>query len=171
MIEPVTSEPVMAGVTLRGDELPWRGVSQRLRTVRWLILTAVAVPVLLAFATLAVLVSAWFWAAAVVALAVACWLLWLVARQVSAMSWIELDQELVIRRGRLFRTLVSVPYGRMQYVDLTSGPLARRFGLASLQIHTSSPESGGVLDGLPTVEAEQLRARLMARGESQRAGL
>ncbi|MGL5928831.1 MAG: PH domain-containing protein, partial [Dermatophilaceae bacterium] len=99
------------------------------------------------------------------------WGCWLVRRQVSAISWVELDEEIVIRRGRLFRTLVSVPYGRLQYVDIQSGPLARAFGIAQCEIHTASPESGGSIPGLPVAEAEALRARLAARGEAQRAGL
>ena len=99
------------------------------------------------------------------------WAAWVVGRQVSAISWVELEEEIVIRKGRLFRTLVSVPYGRLQYVDIQSGPLARAFGIASCEIHTASPESGGSLPGLPVAEAEALRARLAARGEAQRAGL
>ena len=85
--------------------------------------------------------------------------------------WVELDEEIVIRRGRLFRSLVSVPYGRLQYVDIQSGPLMRSQGIATCEIHTASPESGGSLPGLPVTEAEALRARLSARGEAQRAGL
>jgi uncharacterized protein len=64
-----------------------------------------------------------------------------------------------------------VPYGRLQYVDIQSGPLARALGIASCEIHTASPESGGSLPGLPVAEAEALRSRLAARGEAQRAGL
>jgi membrane protein YdbS with pleckstrin-like domain len=99
------------------------------------------------------------------------WLLWLVRRQVSAISWAEQAEELVIRRGRLWRSLVSVPYGRLQLADMESGPVARHFGLASVQIHTASPRSGGSIPGLPVEEAEALRTRLTERGESQRAGL
>jgi hypothetical protein len=99
------------------------------------------------------------------------WLLWLVRRQVSAISWAEQPEELVIRKGRLWRSLVSVPYGRLQLADMESGPVARHFGLASVQIHTASPRSGGSIPGLPVEEAEALRTRLTERGESQRAGL
>ena len=60
---------------------------------------------------------------------VAAWVAWVIHRQVGAISWVELDEEIVIRKGRLFRTLVSVPYGRLQYVDIQSGPLARAFGV------------------------------------------
>ena len=96
---------------------------------------------------------------------------WLIRRQVPAISWAELEEELVIRKGRIVRTLVSVPYGRLQYVDVQSGPLSRRLGMADVELHTASPESGGSIPGLPIEEAEALRTRLAARGEAQRAGL
>ncbi len=160
-----------ATVTLRGAELPWRPVSPALRTVRLLTLAAVTAPLVLAGAVLAVLLTPWVWLAVLGVLLLAAWGAWVVHRQVGAISWVELDEEIVIRKGRLFRSLVSVPYGRLQYVDIQSGPLARAFGIASCEIHTASPESGGSLPGLPTEEAEALRARLAARGEAQRAGL
>jgi len=159
------------GVTLRGGDLPWQPVSTRLVPVRLLLAAALLAVPLAAAITVALLVTPWVWWAAGAIVLVAAWLAWLVPRQVTAISWVELDEELVIRKGRLWRTLVSVPYGRLQYVDLHSGPLLRAFGLASIQIHTASPASGGRLSGLPIDDAEALRARLAARGESQRAGL
>lgn len=158
-------------VTLRGDELPWRPVSPALRTVRLITLVAWLAPVVLGLAVLALLVSTWFWVGAGVVALLLAWGAWLVVRQVSAISWIELPDEIVIRKGRVFRSLVSIPYGRLQYIDVESGPLMRSRGIASCEFHTASPESGGTLPGLPTAEAEALRGRLAARGEAQRAGL
>ncbi|MGL4178487.1 MAG: PH domain-containing protein [Dermatophilaceae bacterium] len=158
-------------VTLHGGGLPWRPVSPALATVRIITLAVtLAVPVLVTVAVGA-LVAPWVFGATGALLLLGGWGCWLVRRQVSAISWVELDEEIVIRRGRLFRTLVSVPYGRLQYVDIQSGPLARAFGIAQCEIHTASPESGGSIPGLPVAEAEALRARLAARGEAQRAGL
>ena len=166
--EVVITEPA---VTLHGGDLAWRPVSPRLATVRTIVLLVVVTPALLVTVGVGIGVTAWaFLGTAVLGLLVL-WGLWVVRRQVSAISWVELDEEIVIRKGRLFRSLVSVPYGRLQYVDIQSGPLARAFGLASCEIHTASPESGGSLPGLPTEEAEALRTRLAARGETQRAGL
>lgn len=158
-------------VTLRGGDLGWRPVSPALATVRLLVLGAVLVLPLLATVVVALLVTSWVWLGTLALVVVGLWGLWLIRRQVSAISWVELDEEIVIRKGRVFRSLVSVPYGRLQYVDIQSGPLARAFGIASCEIHTASPESGGSLPGLPTAEAEALRTRLAARGEAQRAGL
>lgn len=163
-----TTAPV---VTLRGGDLPWRAVSPKLTLVRLITLAITLAVPLIASIALAVLVTRWLWIATAVIVVIGLWSAWVIARQVSAISWIELDEELVIRKGRIFRSLVSVPYGRLQYVDVQSGPLMRAFGLAQIELHTSSPQSGGDLSGLTVAEAEELRTRLAARGESQRAGL
>ena len=160
-----------ASVTLRGGDLPWRPVSPTLVRVRLITLGVVVLPLLVAAVVVAVLLTPWVWFGAGAIVLVGAWAAWLIGRQVSAISWVELEEEIVIRKGRLFRTLVSVPYGRLQYVDIQSGPLMRASGIASCEIHTASPESGGSLPGLPVAEAEALRARLAARGEAQRAGL
>jgi membrane protein YdbS with pleckstrin-like domain len=158
-------------VTLHGGDLPWRPVSPRLATARLLVVAVTNLVPIVALVVLAVLVSPWFWWGAGAWLIAALVEAWVVRRQVTAMSWVELDEELVIRKGRLLRSLVSVPYGRLQYVDVQSGPLLRAFGLASIEVHTASPSSGGSLSGLPVEEAEALRARLAARGETQRVPL
>ncbi len=166
---PVT--PVDGGVTLFGNGLGWHPVSPRLATARLIVLGLVLGPLAVVGVVLAVLLASWLWFAVLAVVVVAAWAGWVIVRQVSAASWVELDEELVIRRGRLFRTLVSIPYGRLQYVDLQTGPLTRALGIASVEIHTASPESGGVIPGLPVEQAEGLRSRLAARGDAQRAGL
>lgn len=168
-LDPVPPPPT---VPLFGDTgLPWRPVSPKLATARLLVLSAATVPLLLVLAVLALTVWQGFWVGvAVVALALG-WGAWLIRHQVPAITWAEGAEELVVRRGRMFRTLVSVPYGRLQFVDVQSGPLERRFDMATVELHTASPQSGGQIPGLPTAEAEALRARLAGRGESQRAGL
>jgi membrane protein YdbS with pleckstrin-like domain len=175
MVDPSPVPPAAPGapaaVTLHGGDLAWRPVSPRLARVRLITLAVFVVPLLLAAVVLGGLVTRWALLGAVAVLVVALWSAWVIVRQVSAISWVELDEEIVIRRGRLFRTLVSVPYGRLQYVDIQSGPLMRSQGIATCEIHTASPESGGSLPGLPVAEAEALRTRLAARGEAQRAGL
>ena len=151
--------------------MPWRPVSGRLVPARLTSLAlALLVPLCVAV-TLALAVAAgWWWAVAAIAV-VAAWGTWVVLRQVSALTWLELEEELVVRRGRIFRRLVSVPYGRLQYVDVHSGPLDRMLGIAEVALHTASPQLSAEIPGLPVAEAEALRQRLVARGESQRAGL
>ena len=164
--------PSSGEVRLFGDTgMPWRHVSPRLATARLLVLAVFLVPVLLVLVALAGLVWTGFWIGAAVVAALLALGAFLISRQVPAITWAEGAEELVVRKGRMFRTLVSVPYGRLQYVDVQSGPLERRFDMATVELHTASPQSGGQIPGLPTAEAEALRERLAARGESQRAGL
>ena len=172
MADPAPATPQRpAEVTLRGGDLPWRPVSPMLTRVRLITTAAVVLPLLLVTLVVGLFVTRWALLGTLAVLLVGLWAAWLVRRQVSAISWVELDEEIVIRKGRMFRSLVSVPSGRLQYVDIPSGPLARANGIASCEIHTASPESGGSLPGLPVAEAEALRSRLAARGEAQRAGL
>lgn len=120
---------------------------------------------------LGILLGGWWWAGLVLPLALAGWLLWLVPRQVRAIGYAELGDDLLIRKGILFRSLVVVPYGRMQFVDVEAGPLARRCGVAQVQLHTASAETDASIPGLPPAEAARLRDRLTARGEARLAGL
>ncbi|WP_396020738.1 PH domain-containing protein [Arthrobacter sp. ISL-28] len=48
------------------------------------------------------------------------------------------DTALLIRSGRWWRQLVVVPHQRTQSMALHQGPLARRFGLADLLLHTTA---------------------------------
>ncbi|WP_299038213.1 PH domain-containing protein [uncultured Pseudokineococcus sp.] len=95
----------------------------------------------------------------------------LIGRQVAAIGYAEREDDLLVREGLLFRTLVVVPYGRMQYVDVSAGPVDRRFGIATVQLHTASAGTDATIPGLPPADAERLRDRLASRGEARLAGL
>ena len=108
MVDPSPVPPAAPGapaaVTLHGGDLAWRPVSPRLARVRLITLAVFVVPLLLAAVVLGGLVTRWALLGAVAVLVVALWSAWVIVRQVSAISWVELDEEIVIRRGRLFRT-------------------------------------------------------------------
>jgi putative membrane protein len=71
------------------------------------------------------------------------------------------ERELVIESGILSRTRRSIPFARIQDVDIERGPLARLFGLAKLRIETGgSGKDEGVLDSVTVAEAERIRAAL-----------
>jgi putative membrane protein len=71
------------------------------------------------------------------------------------------EAELVVEKGILSRTRRSIPFDRIQDVDIERGPLARIFGLARLRIETGGGGSDeGVLDSVTVAEAERLRAAL-----------
>jgi uncharacterized protein len=71
----------------------------------------------------------------------------------------------------MWRTVVVVPYGRMQFVDVYAGLVDRIFGLAKVQLHTASASSDAYIPGLRPQEAARLRDQLASRGEARLAGL
>lgn len=146
-------------------------VSRGLVTARLVVAAAVLVPVGLVTVAAAVMVGGWAWTAPAVVVAIAAWLVWLVPRQVGAIGYAEAEDDLLVRKGILFRSLTVVPYGRMQFVDVGAGPLDRRFGVAGVQLHTASAQTDAKIPGLPPEEAARLRDRLTARGEARLAGL
>ena len=107
---------------------------------------------------------------AVVALSIA-WEMILIPRQVRAIGYAERNDDLLIRGGIMFHRVMVVPYGRMQYVDVTMGPLERMLGLSTIHLHTASPGTNALINGLPAAEAARLREQLSARGEAKLAGL
>ena len=149
----------------------WTYASRRLIAARIIV---GAVPVLLVgggLVAIAVVLGAAL-AAGIGALALlAAWWVFVVARQVTAHGWVEREDDLMVKRGRMFRRVTVVPYGRMQYVEVSAGPVARAFGLARVQLHTASPGTDAHLAGVPADEAARLRDRLTARGEARLAGL
>ena len=78
-------------------------------------------------------------------------------------SWRLFPLALEIRRGVVFRHLVSVPRARVQHTDIERGPIERRFGLATLVVHTAGHDDSEIrLEGLEHGVALALRDRLLA---------
>jgi hypothetical protein len=95
-------------------------------------------------------------------------LLW---RRYRAWGYAEREDDLLVRRGVMIRRLTVVPYGRMQFVDVTAGPVDRIFKLATVQLHTAASATDARIPGLDLSEADRLRDRLAALGETKAAGL
>ena len=99
------------------------------------------------------------------------WTWILIGRNQRSWKYAERDDELLVSHGILFRQLVVVPYGRMQFVDVAAGPLERSFGIATVELHTATPATDAKIPGLHPDEASRLRDRLSALGQAQAWGL
>jgi hypothetical protein len=117
-------------------------------------------------------VGAWAGAVAAAVVAVAAGVvLWVERRRYRAWAYRERDEDLIVSRGVLVRRVSVVPYGRMQYVEITAGPFERVFRLATVQLHTAAAASDARIPGLERDEAARLRDRLAMLGEARAAGL
>ena len=75
------------------------------------------------------------------------------------------DQGIEIRRGVFWRAILNVPRSRVQHIDVSQGPLERRYGLGTLVIYTAGTDHAKVaLGGLEHGRAMQLRAQLLPSG-------
>lgn len=72
-----------------------------------------------------------------------------------------------IRRGVLWRTVISIPTSRVQHTDVSQGPVQRSYGLATLTVHTAGTEGASIsLSGLEHGVAKRLRDHLLPDHES-----
>jgi membrane protein YdbS with pleckstrin-like domain len=154
------------------EGVTWRRVSPKLAGARRVMILLMNLVPAIAFAVLGLVLGwRWFYLLAGLNLLLGLWQWWLVGRQVRSWGYAEREDDLLVRHGLMFRQIVVVPYGRMQYVDVQAGPLDRAFGIAKVQLHTASAGTDAVIPGLPPQEAARLRDRLASRGQAQLAGL
>jgi membrane protein YdbS with pleckstrin-like domain len=153
-------------------DISWLRPSPRLLRARRIEAAAVTVPLALIGGLAGQVISA----GAGIGIAAAVLLAGLVAerflaRRVAAWGYAERREDLMIRRGVLIRRLSVIPYGRMQFIDVTAGPVERSMGLATVRMHTAAAASDARIPGLDTAAAAVLRDQLAALGEAQAAGL
>jgi membrane protein YdbS with pleckstrin-like domain len=143
----------------------WSARQLQLAVVTAVVVLPVAIGLLVAGEHAAAIASA----AALLAVAVAVYAV--LHGRYRAWGYAERQDDLLVRRGVLIRRMSIVPYGRMQFVDVTAGPVDRMFRLATVQLHTAAAATDARIPGLAVEEAHRLRDRLAALGEAQAAGL
>jgi membrane protein YdbS with pleckstrin-like domain len=164
----------MTGAAGTERDVAWSAPSPRLRVLRQV---EVAVVALVGLAALIVIEALTSVPGAVIAISAAGLAVVAIAsaavlvRRARSWGYAERDDDLLVRRGLLVRRLSVIPYGRMQFVDVTSGPVERAFGLSTLRMHTAAAASDARIPGLAGGEAVRLRDQLTALGEARAAGL
>ncbi|MBB2976892.1 hypothetical protein FHX49_002480 [Microbacterium endophyticum] len=164
-------EPRSAGRLPIGDG-KWHQLARAYLWVRLISTAAILIVIPIAAVVISTLSrTPWVWIPAGIALLILAWTLAITPRQVRAFGYQLRDDDLIMRRGILWQRVVAVPYGRMQLVDITHGPLDRVFGIAQLKLVTAAATTGVVLPGLTQGAANELRDTLIAVAESRRTGL
>ncbi|GAA3905202.1 PH domain-containing protein [Microbacterium invictum] len=150
----------------------WYQVSKKYIVVQFI--SNAAVLVIVAAVALGLYLFAdqtWVWIPAAVVAAITVVIMIVLPRQARSIGYQLRQDDLVFRRGILWQRMVAVPYGRMQLVDITHGPLDRGFGIAQLKLVTAAASTGVTIPGLTQAAAEQLRDTLIDVAETRRTGL
>lgn len=152
----------------------WQPISEKYRSMRRLWSTLWIAVIFSAGAIYAGVGFGLWWLAAIIwvvaiGIAIARWIV--VGRNWKSWGYLEREDDLYITHGVLFRRLTTVPYGRMQVVEVRTTPLQRAYGLATVQLVTASAATDAVIPGLLPDEAGRLRDRLSQLGEAQASGL
>jgi membrane protein YdbS with pleckstrin-like domain len=150
----------------------WHQISPKYVTVQLISTGSFLLLVIAATLVLTLLMhQLWAWIPGGILTVILAWTLVILPRQARSIGYQLRDDDLVFRRGILWQRFVAVPYGRMQLIDITHGPLDRGFGIAQLKFVTAAAATGVVIPGLEQSTAETLRDHLVEVAESRRTGL
>jgi membrane protein YdbS with pleckstrin-like domain len=75
-----------------------------------------------------------------------------IPRYFSSVFFIFTEAEIVVERGVWWKHKSTVPYNRVTNIDLTQGPISRRYGLATVHVQTAGYSATGA--GGATAEAQ-----------------
>jgi uncharacterized protein len=153
------------------DTVEWRPISPRYFLVRLAVLAVWVAVLTAAGIVLGVLFSGWYFGASAAVVLLGALRAVFMRRSIRAWGYAERAEDLLVRHGLLVRRLSIVPYARMQFVDVTAGPIERAAGLATVTLHTAAAASDATVPGLEAAEATRLRDRLAALGEIREEGL
>jgi membrane protein YdbS with pleckstrin-like domain len=88
---------------------------------------------------------------------------WISGRQYEAWTYQLRDYDLVMSHGLVWKTRRCIARGRVQHIDINSGPLDRRWGLVQVSIYVAGAlGTVGSIPGLTPEEAEKLREAILA---------
>jgi membrane protein YdbS with pleckstrin-like domain len=130
-----------------------------------------AIVVIAALVLAFVLDQHWVWIPAAVLIVLTVVTMVILPRQARAIGYMLRADDIVFRKGILWQRMVAVPYGRMQLVDITQGPIDRGFGISQLKMVTAAATTGVQIPGLTQAAAEALRDTLIGVAETRRTGL
>jgi membrane protein YdbS with pleckstrin-like domain len=85
-------------------------------------------------------------------------------RRYRAWGYDVAEDELYVQNGIWLQTLTVVPFGRVQHIDVSQGPIERRYGVGVLTLHTAGTRASAVmLPGLEMADAERMRDEIRGK--------
>ncbi|MGB3735186.1 MAG: PH domain-containing protein [Ilumatobacter sp.] len=78
------------------------------------------------------------------------------------------EHDVSLRSGVVIHRTETIPFSRVQHVNLTRGPIERAIGLASLEVTSAGPNI--VIPGLAIAEAERVKQLVSERADVAEPG-
>ena len=130
--------------------------------IRWIGDGIFAAIVVIASVVLAFLVPPWIpLAVGAGLLALTALTAWIQRLEVDHIGYLVREQDFSFRSGVISRNVTTVPFARVQHVSIDRGPLARYFGLATLQVRTAG--DGLTIPGMNHEVATRLKSLVVDR--------
>ncbi|MEJ7737840.1 MAG: PH domain-containing protein [Chitinophagaceae bacterium] len=83
---------------------------------------------------------------------------WLEVRSFHYKGYAIRDKDVIFRSGWIVQQTTGCPFNRIQHCSVSSGPIDRRYGLATLRIYTASSDGDLAIPGLLEEDAFAIKA-------------
>lgn len=81
-------------------------------------------------------------------------------------TWALREKDIIFKKGWLFQSTHIIPFIKVQHCVMHSGPISRRYGLASIKLMTAASQNIDIsISGLKQATAEQLKVFIMEKIE------
>ncbi|HYH14770.1 MAG TPA: PH domain-containing protein [Flavisolibacter sp.] len=158
----LASLPAVESVRLQPIAKKYR----RLLQVEWLITAvflAIIVALVIIFQPSLQMANRWVWIIAIYVVLMTVYYV-LQEKAFSYKAFAVREYDVIYQKGWLVRKTKICPYNRVQNCSLQSGPLERKYQLASLLLYTAGSEGADMkIPGLEKQEAEQLRHYILSK--------
>jgi membrane protein YdbS with pleckstrin-like domain len=156
------NEPLDVAGLPRLEEEAFEPLDPNFLRVRWIADAIFAGIVVIAAVVLAFLVPWWIPLAIGFGLLIVTALVaWLQRLEVDHLGYLVRDKDFSFRSGVISRNITTVPFARIQHVSIDRGPLARYFGMATMQMRTAG--DGLTVAGMNYETAAKLKALVVDR--------
>ena len=79
-------------------------------------------------------------------------------------SWAVRDKDILFKNGWLFQSTHIIPFTKVQHCILKTGPISRRYKLASLRFMTAASHDRDIsINGLSQIDAEKIKGWVMEK--------
>ncbi len=77
------------------------------------------------------------------------------------------QKDIIYKSGLIFRKITTVPFNRIQHVEINQGPIEKRFDLSKIEIYTAGGAASDLkIPGLKYENAQKLRTFIIQKTHS-----